>query len=96
MIRMPLNSGGPNEPWAVPQLLGLILVQATKERLLQCITLAGLPDRTQRAARFILLRLDKKPKDAGRSPLQCCAPLPPKLEPAFYDIFAPSTPAGRR
>ncbi len=71
-------------------------LQTTKERLLQCITLAGLPDRTQRAARFVLLRLDKRPRDAGRSPLQCCAPLPPKLSPAFYDIWATSASMRRR
>lgn len=70
--------------------------QTTKERLLQCITLAGLPDRTQRAARFVLLRLDKRPRDAGRSPLQCCAPLPPKLSPAFYDIWATGASMRRR
>lgn len=66
----------------------LMLVQATKERLLQCISLVGLPDRSQRAARFVLTRLDRRPKDAARSSLQCCAPLPPRLQPAFYDIWA--------
>ena len=66
----------------------IVGTQATKERLLQCISLTGLPDRSQRAARFVLTRLDRKPKDAARSSLQCCAPLPPRLQPSFYDIWA--------
>lgn len=57
------------------------LLQATKERLLQAISLAGLPDLSQRAARFMLSRLDRNPKDAAESSLQCCAPLPPRLQP---------------
>lgn len=70
-------------------------LQGTKERLLQCISLAGLPDRSQRAARFVLTRLDRKPKDAAKSSLQCCAPLPPRLQPSFYDIWAGAADARR-
>jgi hypothetical protein len=75
---------------------GNAVTQATKERLLQCISLTGLPDRSQRAARFVLTRLDRKPKDAARSSLQCCAPLPPRLQPSFYDIWAGTSGSERQ
>ena len=67
--------------------------QVSKERLLACITMGGLPPRTQRAAQFVLTRLDKQPKDAKRQPMQvshstlvleppCPRPPPPPLPPS--------------
>ncbi len=50
------------------------VAQAFKERLLECIKNKGLPERTRRAAQFVLMRLDKRPKDAKRQPVQVLSP----------------------